>query len=166
MLQEIAIGRIRKTHGLKGYLKVMSFSGEYDHFFDITQINLKNKNQSRVFKVDEVLPFSGEVLLKLEGIDNPETGKLLSGWEIWVSREQAAELEEGEFYYADLADCQVQLTGKIIGRVKTVIESGSHDLLEVETENGIKLIPFNKVFIGKVDTKNKMIELLEGWILD
>ncbi len=166
MSEEIAIGRIRKTHGVKGYLKIMSFSGEYDHFFDIDQITLKNDNQSRVFKVQEVLPFSGEVLLKLEGIENPETGKLLSGWEIWVSRDQAAELEEGEYYYADLAGCQVQLSGKTIGLVQTVIESGSHDLLEVKTDDGVKLIPFNEVFIGRVDTKKKMIELLEGWILD
>jgi len=166
MLEDIAIGRIRKTHGVKGYLKIMSFSGEYDHFFDIDQITLKNKDQTRVFEVEEVLPFSGEVLLKLKGIDNPETGTLLSGWEIWVSRDQAAELKEGEFYYADLAGCQVQLSGTAIGHVRTVIESGSHDLLEVETAEGIKLIPFNEVFIGKVDTKNKLIELLEGWILD
>ncbi|QEN07533.1 16S rRNA processing protein RimM [Oceanispirochaeta crateris] len=166
MLKEIAIGRIRKTHGVKGYLKVMSFSGEYDHFMDLEKITLKSKDQSKIFKIEEVTPFSGEILIKLEGIDTPEKGKLLSGWDIWVPREHAAHLEQGEFYHADLHGCQILLEGKVIGSVQSILESGSNDLLEIKTEKGMKLIPFNSVFIGGVDTENKTIELLEGWILD
>ncbi|MDA3958244.1 ribosome maturation factor RimM [Oceanispirochaeta sp.] len=166
MLEEIAIGCVRKTHGVKGYLKVVSFSGEYDHFQKLDQIKLKNKSQSRVFKIEEVTPFGGEVLIKLEGIDNPEKGKLLSGWVIWVPRDLAADLKQGEFYHADLVNCQVLLEGKEIGEVQSILESGSDDLLEVKIGEEVKLIPFNSIFIGSVDMEKKTIELLEGWILD
>lgn len=166
MLAEIAIGRIRKTHGVKGYLKILSYSGDFDHFFDLDQITLKSKGKTRVFEVEKAIPLSGEVLLKLKGVDNPEEGKLLSGWDIWVPRTQAARLDDGEFYQADLTGSDLILDGKTVGKILSVMEAGADDLLEVETESGNKLIPFNSVFIGEVNTDKKTVELLEGWILD
>jgi 16S rRNA processing protein RimM len=163
---EIAIGRVRKPHGVKGYLKVMSFSGEYDHFFDLEHITLKNKDRTLEFKVDQVVPHSGEILMKLEGVDNPERGRQLSGWDIWVSRAHAVSRDSDEFYHADLVGCQVELKGEAVGTVVSILEAGADDLLEIEAEEERKLIPFNSVFIGSVDTDNKRIELLEGWILD
>ncbi|MDC7231810.1 MAG: ribosome maturation factor RimM [Spirochaetales bacterium] len=166
MLSEIAIGRIRKTHGVKGYLKILSFSGEFDHFYNIDQITLKKDRKTRSFEVEKVVPLSGEVLLKLKGVDNPEDGRLFSGWDIWVPRENASKLENGEFYLADLAGSSLLLEGKAVGTIRTILDAGADDLLEVETEEGNKLVPFNSVFIGRVDTDKKTVELLEGWILD
>ncbi|MBF9017633.1 MULTISPECIES: ribosome maturation factor RimM [unclassified Oceanispirochaeta] len=166
MLAEIAIGRVRKTHGIKGYLKIMSYSGEYDHFYDLTLITLKNKERTRSFEIEKVIPLGGEVLIKLKGVDNPEDGKLLSGWDIWVPRTLASKLEDGEFYLADLAGSELILEGKSVGKIRTILNSASDDLLEVDTEEGSKLVPFNSVFIGKIDTDKKTVELLEGWILD
>ncbi|MDC7240116.1 MAG: ribosome maturation factor RimM [Spirochaetales bacterium] len=166
MLDEIAIGRIRKTHGVKGYLKILSYSGEYDHFYDLEKITLKSKGKSRVFEVEKVAPLGDEVLLKLKGLDTPEQGKLLAGWDIWVPRTQAAGLDKGEFYHADLIGSDLILDGTSVGTIKSVMEAGSDDLLEVETGEEAKLVPFNKVFIGKIDTEKKTVELLEGWILD
>ena len=165
-MSNIAIGRVRKPHGVKGYLKVMSFSGEYDHFFDLDHITLKNKDRTLDFKVDQVVPHGGEILMKLEGVDNPEKGRQLSGWEIWVKRTHAVARDSDEFYHADLVGCQVELKGAAVGKVVAILDSGADDLLEIETEEGKKLIPFNPVFIGRVDTEKKQIELLEGWILD
>lgn len=166
MNDEIAIGRIRKTHGVKGYLKILSFSGEYDHFFDLETLTLRKDGKSRTFQIEKIAPLGDEILLKLQGIDNPETGKLLSGWDIWVPRDLAANLETDEYYHADLIGCSLLCGGNEVGKVKAVLEAGADDLLEVKTEEGVKLIPFNPVFIGSVDTAKKQIELLEGWILD
>ncbi len=165
-MDEIAIGRVRKPHGVKGYLKVMSFSGEYDHFFDLDHITLKSKDRSLEFEVEQTVPHGGEILMKLSGIDNPEKGRQLSGWDIWVKRSHAVSRDSDEFYHADLVGCQVELEGEAVGKVVAVLEAGADDLLEIESEEGRKLIPFNSVFIGRVDTDKKQIELLEGWILD
>ncbi len=163
---DIAIGCIRKTHGVKGYLKVMSYSGEWEHFYSLDRITLKHDGKARSYLVEAVQPHGGEVLLKLEGINSPEEGRPLSGWDIWVPREQAAALRHDEYYHADLEGCEVVLDGSPVGRVKRIQEAGADELLEIETGNGLKLVPFNKVFIHKVDIEKKKIELLEGWILD
>ena len=167
MKNQIAIGAVRTTHGVRGYLKVKSFSGETEHFFKLDTVVLIKGNATRTFEVEAVKPNGDQVLLKLKGLDNPEDGKMYSGWEIWVPREKASALKENEFYQADLIGCCVFFNGSEIGKVKSLIEGGGGELLEVKMkDDSEKLIPFNEVFVGSVDIKERKIELLEGWILD
>ena len=167
MTDQIAIGAVRTTHGIRGYLKVMSFSGETDHFFKLERITLKSKDSSRSFEVEAVKQNGNQLLMKLKGIDTPEQGKLYSRWEIWVPRELASSLEDNEFYHADLIGCKLMLKGESIGTVNSIMDGGGDELLEIKLNDGqMKLIPFNAVFIGPIDIEKKEIELLEGWILD
>ncbi len=167
MTEQIAIGTVRTTHGVRGYLKVKSFSGETEHLFKLERVFLKKGNSSRSFEVEAVKPNGNQVLLKLKGIDTPEEGKLFSNWEIWVPREMGASLDEDEFYHADLYGCHLILEGRKVGVVRSIIEGGGGELLEIEMDNGEnKMVPFSAVFIGPIDIEKKEIELLEGWILD
>jgi 16S rRNA processing protein RimM len=145
----------------------MSFSGETEHFFKLERIILKDKDLSRSFEVEEVKPNGDQLLMKLKGIDTPEEGKLYSRWEIWVPRELASPCEENEFYHADLIGCKLMMKGEVLGSVRSIMEGGGDDLLEIIMNDGeTKIVPFNAVFIGPIDTDKKEIELLEGWILD
>lgn len=167
MSDQIAIGAVRTTHGVRGYLKVKSFSGDTEHFFKLNSITLKSKNSSRRFEVEDIKPNGDQLLMKLKGINTPEEGKLYSSWEIWVPREMGSSLDDNEFYHADLNGCKVVLKGEPIGVVNSIMEGGGTDLLEVKLKDSqMKFIPFNKVFIGPIDIEKREIELLEGWILD
>lgn len=166
MSDQIAIGAVRTTHGVRGYLKVKSFSGDTEHFFKLSFVLLKKNSSSRRFEIEEIKPNGDQLLMKLKGINTPEEGKLYSGWEIWVPREMGSSLDDNEFYHADLNGCKVMLKGESIGIVNSIME-GATDLLEVKlNDDQMKFIPFNAVFIGPVDVEKKEIELLEGWILD
>jgi len=107
-----------------------------------------------------------------------------------VPRDNASVLEEDEWYVEDLKRCSLYFEGKdglreIIGTVTDVMEGGSGDLLEVKLaedcdfldesirfdSNGkarTVLIPMNGEagFIGKVDVRKKMIQLMHLWILE
>ncbi len=163
---EVAIGKIRKPHGVKGCLKILSFSGDFNHFFGLTEVTLKGKGIARKFRVEKVTPLGEEVLLKLVGLDNPEAGKFLNGWDIWVPRSQGSTLGEGEFYHADLVGCRLFLGDQEVGVIRAIIEAGADDLLEVQTPGGDRLVPFNSLFIGDIRMDEKEIELLEGWVLE
>jgi len=167
-MDQIAIGFIRTTHGVKGYLKVESYSGERDHFLSLKQITLKSGGKGRSFTVEKIEPFGKGLLLKLQGLDNPESGKAFSGWEIWVDRQFAAPLNAGEFYQADLCGCRLMFQDTWVGTVKSMVQGGNGDLLEVEfpEAKGSRLVPFIKEFIGEVDVENKTIELLKDWVLE
>ena len=72
MDSRIAIGRIRRPHGLAGAFKVSSFSGEYDHFALPKVYHLSNGTGFRDFEVEWVKLSGALTLVKLKGLDTPE----------------------------------------------------------------------------------------------
>ena len=167
-MEWIAVGFIRTSHGVHGQLKAESYSGEVEHFRALETVQLRKNGHSRDFSVERIEPFGKGVLIKLKGLDSPEEGKAYAQWEIWVSRSKACRLEKGEYYHADLCGASVLLDGGTVGTVRSVINAGNGDLLEVvlSEEKEVKLIPFRKEFIGPVDPESKSIELIAPWILE
>ena len=165
----LAIGSIRTSHGVKGLLKVHSFSGETDHFYDLDEVTLKDKRgRTRIFAVERVAQNGKDLLVKLKGIDTPEMGKSFAGWEIWVPREKAAPCDDGEFYYADLVGCRLYHGDETLGTVGAVTDGGGGTLLEIRRTEGEGrfFVPFRKEFIGRVDVAGKTVELLELWVAE
>lgn len=172
----LATGQIRGAFGVDGFVKVESFSGEYEHFLKFTQVflsiperKIKNKRAKEVrFEVEEVKIRKNDALLKLKGIDNPEAAKLLTGSEVFIPRDMASPLKKGEVYVYDLCNCHLVYEGKPIGKITSVVEGGGGYLLEISEAAAEKVVyvPFNKEFIGKIDLKNKTVELMHLWILE
>jgi len=165
-MEMIAIGKVRTSHGVHGFVKIVSYSGETDHFFDLKKILLKSDKLEKEYKIEEMKPMGGSVIIKFDGIDNPEKAKTLSGLEIWVPRESASSLSEGEYYHADLIQCKIQFEDEVIGHVKSLLEGGGGELFEVLMTSGdTVLIPFRDEFIGNISIEKKLIELKSRWIL-
>ena len=172
----LAIGKIRTSFGVKGFVKIISFSGENDHFYKLEEVILQNNRIREKKKIEQVSIHGDDLIIKFKDIQTPEEAKKYINCEIWVPRENVCELGEGEYYLADLIGSTLISTpekGSIVyGKVKSVIcDCGTADLLEIEADKtgkdktNVFLIPFLSKFIGKVDIANKTIELLEDWII-
>jgi 16S rRNA processing protein RimM len=162
----LAVGRIQTAHGLKGYLKVKSLSGEVEHLLRLKSVQIGSPGKLLIYKVEDVRAAAGAVLLKLAGIDDRETGNRYRGELLWVDRQYASVLGEEEYYVADLQGCRLFQGKTLIGSVVAVPEGGSGDFLEVETPEGKRLIvPFSKHFVGRVDIADRRIELTEVYEL-
>jgi len=165
-MELIAIGKIRTSHGVKGFVKIISFSGETEHYLSLEKVILRSDRQERDYEIEEIKPLGDSIIIKFAGIDTPEKAKSLAGMEIVVPRENAAALEEGEFYHADLVQCSMAYENEVIGRVESIIEGGGGELFEVKLSSGdIVLIPFRDEFIGDISIGERLIELKEKWIL-
>ena len=164
-MDEIAIGKIRTSHGVKGFLKVLSFSGQTEHFFKLKEFVLKKNGKTKVLTVENIRASGSTVFVKLKGIDSPEVGKTYAGWEIWAARELASPLEPGEYYLKDLNGCDIVNSGKVLGRIIGISENRVNDLLEVKTANGVFIVPFRDEFIGDVDVASHKVELKAVWLL-
>ena len=164
-MDRLVIGLVRTSHGIKGFIKVTSLSGQWEHFLVLKQVTLRKGGRERLYQVEAVKSSGVLLLMKLRGIDTPEMGKSLAGAEILVPREQAAPLGEGEFYQVDLQGCRVVHQGETLGFVKAISQGGAADLLEVVTDEGVYLVPFQEPYIGEVDLEGKNLELKTPWLL-
>ncbi len=185
-MELLATGWIRGAFGLDGFVKVESFSGEYEHFLEFDTVFLQipakkigEKNITEVrFEVEQTILRPTGALLKLKGIDTPEAAKVLAGSEVFIPRNKAAVLKKGEVYVHDLCNCYLVCEGTRIGKITSVAEGGGGYLLEILKEKdcagktseaaavSVFYVPFNKEFIGEIDIKAGTVELMHRWILE
>ncbi len=162
----LAVGVITGTYGLHGEVKGKSFSGDPGGFAGLPEARFRKGGKERTLRIESARPHSLGVVLKLAGVDSPEKARGLIGFEIWVPRERAARLGEGEYYTADLCRCRVWFGEELIGAVRSVWEGGAAQLLEVQNEAGKTfLVPFTDHFVGDVDVAGGRIWLKEDEIV-
>ena len=160
-------------HGIKGFSKVRSASGETAHLLKLKEAVLCKDGQERTVKVEESQSAGNAVLLRFEGVDTPEKAKALSGSQILATRQHAAPLAKDEYYIEDLknlpiyTDENTYANGSLIGHVLDIIEGGGSDLVEIKLESGEKkLVPFRKEFFSTIDPAGGKLVLQNLWILD
>jgi 16S rRNA processing protein RimM len=171
MVQEFIVGHVGQPHGLEGFVKIRSASGEWKHLLALDEILLRGKTDEKTYSIEETRANSGQILMKFRGIDSPEAARTLSGAALITGRDRAAPLAENEFYIEDIKGLAV-VRGPLpepekLGTVNDVLEGGGGWLLEVKLLSGKTcLIPFRKEFFGDMDEKKRAILLLEEWILE
>jgi 16S rRNA processing protein RimM len=164
MEKKLAVGKITATHGLRGEVKVVSFSGEVAHLRTLESLELMLRGELVRYGIEYIRGSEKKIILKLAGIDSIDEAAGLTGSELWVDREDASKLEEEEYYFADLCGCSVDCSGKEYGSVVSVCEGAHNELLEVALHGGgTVFIPFREVYVGVIDIEKKRIEVIEDW---
>jgi 16S rRNA processing protein RimM len=180
-LDSLVIGILQAPYGLKGELKVKSLSGEIDHFLRLEgqkvalrpAVNGQPSGSVIERQVEAVRAVEPHLLMKFVGFDTPEKARALTGCELLVPRDQASSLDDNEYYIADLVGCHLVFQGAVLGVIRSVWDSGAHEMLEVRVadeneEKGWRTanVPFSAPFVGAVDIKARTVELLVDWILE
>ena len=166
MNAELRVGVIVKTHGIKGEVKVYPTTDSPLRFEDLTHVKLKLGKTVRELEIEQVRFFKNLVILKFKGIDNINDVEQYKGADLYIPREEGQELEEGEYYIADIIDIRVITdTGEELGTVKDVLETGANDVYIVKRK-GQKdlLIPATEECILNVDIEQNImtVHLLDG----
>lgn len=165
-MEMLAVGVLTTTHGLRGELEVRSYSGSVEHLRALTRAQLRRDGEERTMQVVAVRGNPPHAVVKFQGVDTPEQAGKLRGYEIWVPRDEAAPLADGEYYAVDLCRCSLQAAGRTVGAVRAVVDAGASQMLEVQDPRGkVFLVPFNGHFVGEVDVAAGTIELLEPGIV-
>lgn len=158
---QIAVGRIRRAHGVHGFVRFESLSGEIDHFRSMRRVELRGCGlPARGYDVETIRLGVPTLLMKLAGVDDRDAAAALAGREIWVERQYAAPLGPDEYYLADLSGCELHQDGRVVGTVRSVLEAGAGDMLEAVTADGrTVLVPFRRQFVRAADVDAGVIEL-------
>ena len=168
MQKNLEIGQIVNTFGIKGFVKVNPFVDDILRFDDLEKVYLRRNKEIKELQVEEVKYHKNMVLVKFKGIDKVEDAELLRNFYLEVDRENAIELEEGEYFIADLLGMNVLTEeNEELGKLEDVFNAGSSDIYVVKTEEGKQiLLPAISEVVKEINLKeNKIIvHLLEGLI--
>lgn len=107
MTKYLEVGQIVNTFGIKGMVKVKPFTDDISRFDKLETIFIKNKQGQKEVKIEEVKYHKQMVMLKLEGINNPDEAENLRGSYLLIDREKEEPLEEGTYYIVDLLGLEV-----------------------------------------------------------
>ena len=137
MVSEFRVGVISSTHGIRGEVKACPTTDDPARFRELTQVTLVTKRERRTLEIEKVRFFKQFVIVKFKGIDDINDMERYKGAELWIDREQAVPLEEGEYFIADLIGLSVMTDeGKKLGTLREVIRTGANDVYEVLMEDG------------------------------
>ncbi len=155
---EIVVGRITGAHGIKGWVKVFSYTDPLEGILQYQPWTLVRDGQRRQVEVAGGNRSGRALVAGLTEVEDRNQAEKLAGWEIRVDRSQLPALESGELYWHQLEGLAVyNLAGERLGRIDSLIETGAHDvLLVVADEESIdereRMIPFvDKEVIATVD---------------
>ena len=167
MQKRLEIGQIVNTFGIKGEVKVVPFTDDIKRFDYLEKVYVKIRKESKLYKVENARYHKNMVLLKLEGIQNPEDAEMLKNAFLEIDREDAIPLEEGTYFIADLLGLEVYTDeGKLLGKVEDIYNTGANDIYVVKDELGKQiLLPGIEEVIKEVKLEDRIIvHLIPGLI--
>ena len=163
----LKVGVITTTHGVRGEVKVFPTT-DPERFLDLEYVLLDAGREMKKLEIRNVKFFKNLVILKFNGIDNINDIEKYRKMPLLVSRENAVELEEDEYYMADIIGMDVYTEdGEKFGVLEDIMETGANDVYVVSTEAHTEvLLPAIHDCILDVDTENRKmtVHLMDGLI--
>lgn len=161
MTERIAVGVIRKAHGVRGEASIEPWTDSVDRFDELEAVTLVSPDESltRDVRVESVRIHAGRALLKFAGIETPEEIQTLHNWTVEIPEEEARTLEEDEYFLHDLVGLTlIDAEGKTRGVVTDAYEGGSGILLNVKRPDGKEFeLPFAADLCTEIDLEAKRI---------
>tara|TARA_B100001540_G_scaffold198415_1_gene174784 strand:- start:165 stop:680 length:516 start_codon:yes stop_codon:yes gene_type:complete len=158
--EKLVIGRVSSPHGIKGWLKILSYTDPIENIFSYKSIFLKKSNNFLPFEIEDY-SISGKIIrMKLKGIDDRNHSEEIADCEILINRNDLPEISSDSYYWADLIGFQIKKeSGEVHGILDSFLETGSNDVMVViGMKNNRNLIPFiNGEVIKSVDLESKII---------
>lgn len=156
----VEIGRIAKAHGLRGEVGVKLHWSASEVLFSVDEVFVESDAGQRTLRVEACRPTPKGVLLKLAGIDDRTAAEALRGASVSVPRALLPELEEGEFYLADLLGAKVIAPDGEVGEVIEVRMDPSVDTAVIRTPDGKSVEqPLVEAWLDEVDLEARVIRL-------
>jgi 16S rRNA processing protein RimM len=146
------VGVIGRPHGVRGEVAVELRTDEPERRFAPGQV-LRDEGGTRPFTVQSVRDHSGRLLVRFAEVVNRETAEAVRGTLLIAAVEpEERPLEPEEFYDRQLIGLQVRRAdGVVVGTVNSVLHLPSQEVLEVETANGPRLVPFVTALVPHID---------------
>lgn len=170
--QLVCVGEIAAPHGVRGLVRVRSFTLEPDALTAYGPPT--DADGRRRFDLTLLSPHRGQWLARIEGVEDRDAAAALRGTRLYVDREALPPPEEDEFYHADLIGLRAEKPdGTPLGMVRAVHDFGAGDVLEIVPPPGsggagTLTVPFTERVVPTIDLTGGrvVVEPPEGLLTD
>lgn len=151
MESRLTLGRVAGVYGIKGWVKLQSFTRPLDNLLEYRDVWIVRGEQATdgfAAQLTEGRVHGGSLIARLTGrdgqvIEDRDVAAALIGCEIRIDRSELPKPGEGEFYWSDLVGLSVRnVEGVALGKVDSVTSNGAQDVLVVQDGETERLIPF------------------------
>ncbi len=159
------IGKVAGPHGIKGVVRVCSFSESGAVFAAGRKIGIGNDQDEFTWKTLEwAKPHGKNFLVSFQGVTDVESARELGGCSLFIERTALPEPESGTYYWCDLIGLKVYTeNAEFLGCIDAIIPTGSNDVYVVKDleENGKRetLIPALASVVKTVDLKQGVMRV-------
>lgn len=156
-----ALGKITKTHGLKGEV-IFWLDVDHPEFYeDLDSVLVEVKGELVPYFLEDLQIRGKKSIAKFEEIDTIEDVSYLINCDLYLPLDNLPELDGQGFYYHEIVGFKVIDTNsqETLGLIKTVFEGAGQDLLAVDIQDQEVLIPIADEIVKNVNKEDKTIEL-------
>jgi 16S rRNA processing protein RimM len=166
--RHLQLGYVAGAHGVRGGLEIKLFNPTSSALGPGVRVALCDRGavDPSLYEVERAAPKPGSdrARLWLVGVDTREAAEQLRGRELWIARAELPELDDDEFYLADLLgsevvrrrlDASFESLGEIIG----VTSNGAQDLFEVRFRGREWLLPAFAPFLVAIEPQRVIVDV-------
>lgn len=140
--QHINVGKISGVFGVKGWIKVFSFTDPRENILGYSPWLLKKGSEEKIYKVVDGQLHGKAIIARLDSVDDRDQAELLTGWDVLIGRSQLPKADKDEYYWDELIGLNVETDqGVSLGVVENLLETGANDVLIVQGERD-RAVPF------------------------
>jgi 16S rRNA processing protein RimM len=157
----IAIGKISKPIGTQGEVKILPLTDKQQRFVNLPSVYLgKNAANTELMNILKVRFDSRQIVLCFQGIGTVEEAKKLTGCYLFVQKENAVKLQDGNYFIDDVIGCEVLTEErKNVGIITDLLTLPMNDVWVVKKDAKELLIPAVKSIIRQVDIEHKRVTI-------
>ncbi|NQV14117.1 16S rRNA processing protein RimM [bacterium] len=158
-VKRIAIGVIRKPHGVRGGLKVTLYNIDLDTLQNLEQLFVNTGNTWEQLSLKNCQGYDDFAILSFDEIlDRTEADKYRD-MEIYSNRDELPEPDEDQFFSEDLIGCEVRDEhDRSLGSVTEILTPGAHEvLIIIDAEGTETLVPLVKEWVTDIDLDTRCI---------
>ncbi len=149
----LVIGRVSGVYGIKGWIRVHSFTEPAENLFGYRDLKIQRRDQWQPIEIDTGKQHGKGLIAHIHGVDSRDDAELLKGCEIAVPREQLPSLAQDEYYWHQLEGLTVMAGGQCLGQVDHLIETGANDVLVIKPTG------------GSIDSRERLVPWVMGQVI-
>jgi 16S rRNA processing protein RimM len=150
--RRILLGRVIGAFGVRGELKLESWTSPRDALFRYTPWTLAHRSEETfVSGARGKLNPNGSITARLPDVESRDDAEALVGAEIWVLRSQLPPSKPGEYYWVDLEGLKVAtVEGLELGTISHLFNNGANDVIAIRGDRD-RYLPYTPDVVREVD---------------